>query len=236
MHSGADPKNYHNVFAFRAPSGFDSKITFKVLLKSGEANLGAFHWPNSNAGPIPLVLTVENGKRGPLNNWIYGKNTQSCTEVCDAVNKDCNANALENINSAAKFQSTIGKEHVCKLPILERCTEMGPYSWNRHNFCWYTPKNSCSEAVTCDFKGTGGAKRYCSCKARTILNQDSWSETNEQESWTEELADIEHLSLLENDAVPSNKCKRFFTESACQAAGCTFTTQEGMVLCNKKSK
>jgi len=43
---------------------YSGTITFKCLLKTGEANLGAFHWPNKAA----LTLT-QDSRKWKLNNW-----------------------------------------------------------------------------------------------------------------------------------------------------------------------
>ena len=139
------------MFAFRAPSGTNTgPITFKALLKTGEANLGAFHWPQSNAGGAnPLVLTQF--RTSPLNNWLLATGGKSCDDVCGGVNKVCNAALVGKITSAEAFQKNVGKEYVCKLPILGACSEVGPFQWKSRDFCFYQRTDpKCTHEVKCD--------------------------------------------------------------------------------------
>ena len=47
MHSDAELKGYSERFVFRAPPAGTGPITFRVLLKQGETNKGAFYWPST---------------------------------------------------------------------------------------------------------------------------------------------------------------------------------------------
>ena len=44
MHAGAEKKRYVERFVFRAPPAGTGPITFRVLVKQGETNRGAFYW------------------------------------------------------------------------------------------------------------------------------------------------------------------------------------------------
>jgi len=229
MHSGADPKNYHNMFAFRAPSkkDYSGRITFKCLLKTGEANTGAFHWPNKAA----LTLT-QDSRKSPLNNWLVAKG-KSCTDTCKAFNKLCDEPKLQKITSEAKFMASIGKEHVCKLPIVKSCETTTPFQWCagtkcRNDFCQYHGTD-CREAkaVSCDAKG---GIRYCACKGSTKLSEDAWGE---QDAWAE-LAELEAVTSSDVTPATTPGCGQYYnSKDKCQAAGCKFSEQEGMVECTR---
>ena len=45
MHADAELKGYQERFVFRAPPLGTGTITFRVLVKQGETNKGAFYWP-----------------------------------------------------------------------------------------------------------------------------------------------------------------------------------------------
>lgn len=237
MHSGADQKNYHNVFAFRAPTETNTgPITFKALLKTGEANLGAFHWPQSNAGGAnPLTLTQF--KKGPLNNWLLATGGKSCDDVCGGVDKVCNAALVGKITSTEAFQKNVGKEYVCKLPILGACSEVGPFQWKSRDFCFYQRTDpKCTTKVKCD---ASQGRRFCPCKTETKLSEQ-WTETNEKDSWADERdswAELAETEASVNHAAmrAGAECTKYYTEPDCQAAGCLFSEQEGMVLCTDKA-
>jgi len=214
MHSGADPKNYHNVFAFRAPPKDTGDITFKCLLKTGPANTGAFHWPNKGGA---LVLTEKAGQ--PPQSWVKASKGKTCDQTCQGANKVCDNAKMLRVTSQSQFLNTIGKEHVCKLPILKGCAMTDPSMDGTDEFCYYHSAQ-CTKTQSCGAK-VGTNFRYCPCKAGSNLNEDSWTEmTDGLEAWQDPTA-------------PKAKsgCSQFYKKAACEAAGCAFSEEEGMVIC-----
>src|SRR4051812_43707450 len=45
MHDSAELKPYHSILYFAAPPAGTGTITFKTLIKQGNANSGSFYWP-----------------------------------------------------------------------------------------------------------------------------------------------------------------------------------------------
>lgn len=168
MHSGADPKNYHNAFAWRAPSQGIGKVTFHALLKLGPANTGYFVWPNEK----PLVLTQ--GKPA-TKEWYKGTKGWSCNRVC-TNSGGCDEAKLAAVTSVASFESAISSQHACKLPLLKGCSSNLPSESSTDSFCSYS---GCTKKTPlCDRAG-GDAARFCPCKGATALNEmgeDEWSE------------------------------------------------------------
>jgi hypothetical protein len=240
MHSGADPKNYHNVFAFRVPADRPKsgekwkKITFKCLLKTGEANTGAFHWPKPNSGQ---VLQLTSDERYPPKSWISVRG-KSCDDACKEQNKVCDATRMGSQNSEERFLSTVGSEHVCKLPILKGCWGAEPFSSVSSDpdkeFCYYNgcPADSTKRDDACGIKK---GRRFCACKAASLLSEDSWTELAEMESSRAELAEIDAATVAgSHPTTIEDSCSKFWNNrGSCEAAGCHFSQQEGMVECTK---
>ena len=61
MHADAELKNYRERFIFRAPPPNTGPITFRLLVKQGETNKGAFYWPSAGNGDAPPAWGVAGG-------------------------------------------------------------------------------------------------------------------------------------------------------------------------------
>jgi len=161
MHSGAEQKNYHNIFAFRAPPAGTGKITFKCLLKSGPANTGAFHWPNKD-GPLSLREAATEAD----SSWLLSQKGRSCDDTCAAVGKLCLESELEALTDQSSFVETVGTEHVCKLPILQGCSKVDP-SLSSDGFCYYhgsmTACKQKKQATLCS-ASSNTRRAYCACE------------------------------------------------------------------------
>ena len=121
MHSDAELKSYYERFVFQAPPAGTGPITFRVLVKQGETNKGAFYWPysvdtgTSSASFEPswgvpggdLVLSEANVDNDVITgsnalHWIRAASTvnpswagpQSCTQVCTDYGLSCDEAAL----------------------------------------------------------------------------------------------------------------------------------------------
>ena len=84
MHADARPKRFHHSFHFRAPPAGTGSIIFRVLVKQGYTNGGAFYWPLAPAMPNAkddLALT----EGAPLGNsaaWFTSATAgATCAEV-----------------------------------------------------------------------------------------------------------------------------------------------------------
>merc|ERR1712086_869707 len=114
MHSGADEKNYHHVFPFRAPDAGTGTITFESLLKVGPANTGYFVWPNAEK-----LTLKENKKTQNPQVWFKGAPGKSCTQVCQDMGGSCFAEALGSVKNPVSLQAAIGRHYACKPPMLK---------------------------------------------------------------------------------------------------------------------
>jgi len=168
MHSGAELKNYHHVFAFRAPPAGAGTITFKGLMKSGAANTGAWWWPNRD-GPLKLTEStapeanawVEDAD--PVNEWVKGLPGASCDETCKVHGGTCDSTQLQKINSAEAFLDGPSKTNVCKLPIVQSCGN--PSQSVDDEFCQYhSPDCSSTQAQGCKQKDPT-LSFFCPCSA-----------------------------------------------------------------------
>ena len=85
----AETKGYVERFLFRAPPAGTGPLTFRVLIKQGDTNRGAFYWPNGGAPPRPgvaggdLVLSEAQTSKEQL--WFRGLPGATCREVCRAI-------------------------------------------------------------------------------------------------------------------------------------------------------
>ena len=67
MHRYAEPKHYLERLVFRAPpAGTAPSITFRVLIKQGDTNMGAFYWPHVPASDTPDLPPLAGRSGGDL--------------------------------------------------------------------------------------------------------------------------------------------------------------------------
>lgn len=144
MHVNGAVKHYHHVFHFLAPPKGTGTITFRALLKRGEANLGEFYWPNAKRD---LSLTEGSTRK---QYWYRGMAGQSCDEVCSANNERCDATWMKNAGQdGVALYKQFGRHTACNLPVVEQC---GVPHVTTDNWCVVPgadcPAVSCSDAVT----------------------------------------------------------------------------------------
>ena len=114
MHVDAQLKDNVHSIVFRAPAAGTGPITFRVLLKQGDTNGGAFYWPLAPAmgatqttvpvAPSPsgdLTLMEKNGAPAAQDWYVSEDGISSCDEVCTRQYKVCDLAALTAVAEAA---------------------------------------------------------------------------------------------------------------------------------------
>jgi hypothetical protein len=204
MHADAELKNYRERFIFRAPPTNTGPITFRVLVKQGETNKGAFYWPSTGNGDAPPAWGVAGGdltlqelvalppEENPL--WISADSEatnwapQSCTSACRAVGLSCNESALLGMTSDDQLLSSVQEHYACMPPMLAGCESAPRMSGLGDGFCWYrnaecpAPTSTlCDEMPAPDYSTS---VRFCACsggarRARRTLKARPKSEAEE---------------------------------------------------------
>jgi len=174
MHSGADEKNYHNVFPFVAPAAGTGKITFEALVKIGPANTGYFAWPNT------APLSLEESKPATSQLWFKGAPGESCEQTCSKLGRACFEEGLSSVTRPTSLQSAIGKKYACKQPLLKGCSQSDPSESVNDGFCYY--QGCASTKATCSSQDRSGT-RFCPCQGSkmTAIEDpgDDWDEGSE---------------------------------------------------------
>ena len=186
MHADVRLKRFHHIFHWRAPAtpqGLGKKITFRVLIKHGYTNGGAFFWPLAPAMPggmqskYDLALT-EIAPRGAGAGWFVSKiDGASCDTVCaansdGAVKRTCDEALLRSEGSnPLKLEAAIRSTLACKLPILSSCDGAAPaVASSGGGGCWYHDDFSgrCPLATApakCNSAAPDSMRRLCPCTA-----------------------------------------------------------------------
>ena len=180
LHSDADEKPYAVHFRFHAPPAGTGSITFRTLIKRGPANGGEFHYPAKD-----LVLTEAEAATGT---WRMAKNGASCDETCAIASLWCDLDTMKAAQGGSlKFDATVGKAFMCKLPYLSDCGRASPAARD-DGMCWMHSA-SCKAgapglhgapaAATDCSSAAAGLMRFCACKSssRRALQQGAASAT-----------------------------------------------------------
>ena len=173
MHADAELKSYRERFIFRAPPPGTGPLTFRVLVKQGETNKGAFYWPStvdtaaaSSVSLSPswgvaggdLVLTEaatdDDDVTAPGTvHWIRAASTaidwagpQSCAQVCTDYGLSCDEAALLDANSEGALLPKLEYDYVCMPPLLAGCNGAPRMSGLGDGFCWYRDE-SCNDGA-----------------------------------------------------------------------------------------
>ena len=183
MHANAALKRFHSVFHWRAPrtpQGLGKTVAFRILIKHGYTNGGAFFWPLAPAmaggmvSKYDLALT-EGEPRGSKPGWFVSeRGGSSCRDVCAANgNRQCDEALLRSEGSdpftlQAAIHSTLG----CKLPILSSCISGAPaLASSGLGTCWFYDDKSgrCNASTTppamCNSASASDMRRICPCQA-----------------------------------------------------------------------
>eukprot|EP00462_Mataza_sp_D1_P022678 CAMPEP_0175131328 /NCGR_PEP_ID=MMETSP0087-20121206/6483_1 /TAXON_ID=136419 /ORGANISM="Unknown Unknown, Strain D1" /LENGTH=1426 /DNA_ID=CAMNT_0016413609 /DNA_START=30 /DNA_END=4310 /DNA_ORIENTATION=- len=99
LHTHAALKPYHYVLKFLAPPKGTGKLTFKALIKRGDANTGEFYKPLQD-----LVLDEgpeSTGKPTPTDGsqWFQSDAAQSCSAACKTKGLECTAISMRTQTS-----------------------------------------------------------------------------------------------------------------------------------------
>ena len=183
MHANAALKPFHSVFHWRAPrtpQGLGKTVVFRVLIKHGYTNGGAFFWPLAPAmaggmqSKHDLALT-EVEPRGSNSGWFVSeRGGSSCRDVCAANgNRQCDEALLRSEGSDPfTLQAAIRSTLACKLPILSSCVFGAPaVASSGLGTCWFYDDKSgrCNASTTppamCNGASASDMRRICPCKA-----------------------------------------------------------------------
>jgi hypothetical protein len=152
MHASAALKPYLGIMRFKAPPAGTGTITFKSMVKYGDANTGAFYWPQKD-----LVLT-EGPKTTPPKAWKLTAVGQSCTEFCAASSMYCDATAIQSLANVQTLNSQIVLTKPCNLPYLKTASNLAGSFDPATEYCYYGALASCTAK-------NQNTSRFCACSA-----------------------------------------------------------------------
>ena len=184
VQTSARTKRYTERFWYRAPPAGTGPITFRVLLKQGETLGGSFYWPSTGngTGTAPpsngvaggdLELPEAAAPPTPPVVWLRGDAGASCSAVCGASGRTCDAASFSAAVTSAGLLSQVGGSFLCRRPMLSACEAYAPSTSSYGDgWCWFNDPAACSSAAapTCDSAapptdvGLTGL-RFCPCAA-----------------------------------------------------------------------
>ena len=139
MHTHAQDKNYQHKFDFIAPDPGVGPITFRALIKHGETLMGAFYWPVAPAMPKAEQMNEpEDGKTGgdltltqaagTTQIWYQATDrTQSCDDVCQAINLQCDETKLVNAeDDPSLVRAGVAPFLTIAEPAIAQCQDFLP--------------------------------------------------------------------------------------------------------------
>jgi hypothetical protein len=167
MHYGAQFKSYLNTIKFIPPTNGTGKITFRCLIKYGDANVGAFYYPNLS-GDLSLTQAA------PTRSNMYELTNigQSCSEFCQAKSKACYAAGMTSIQSDVSMDAAISPYYKCNYPILSGCGNDAGSFEKDNQYCYYWDTKCAAQNRTaaniCDAKAADAAK-FCVCADPSLV-------------------------------------------------------------------
>jgi hypothetical protein len=168
MHASARIKPFHSIFKFKTPPAGTGPVFFKILIKQGDANTGAFYIPK-----MPLVLKEK--RTTVVERWFEVDPGQTCNDFCTSMNLFCNEKQMQDVGDSL-FYEQISATSLCKLPVLNSCS--GPYMAN-NSYCYAGESDhSCenSTLITCDtvLQPRPNGTNLCNCVTqRELLHSGS---------------------------------------------------------------
>ena len=174
MHADAELKGFSERFVFEAPPAGTGPITFRVLVKQGETNKGAFYWPATvdttgsavqlpsfgvAGGDLTLSEAAEgaDGVDGDGVQWLSAASRaiewagpQACSAVCAAQGLTCDEAALLHASSESRLLGQVEHQFLCVPPLLAGCDGAPRMSGLGDGFCWYRDDECAAEASLCD--------------------------------------------------------------------------------------
>ena len=176
MHADAELKGYEERFVFEPPPAGTGPITFRVLVKQGETNKGAFYWASSVNTSSDVDVALQVPSRGEANGdlvlregtppgatssgtiqWIRAPyravdwpGAQTCTQVCSTAGMTCDNAALRAASSEAALLPQIERDILCAPPLLAGCLGAPRMSGLGDGWCWFRDP-ACTETMPpCD--------------------------------------------------------------------------------------
>lgn len=178
----AQPKRFRETFWFRAPAAGTGKVVFRVLLKQGDTNGGAFYWPTAGNGAAPPQNGVIAGdltldEIAPVAQaveWIRGALGATCDVTCAAAGRTCDALSFGgDASSATGLLAKVSSRYLCAPPLLASCDPSVPAaSGLGDGWCWYADPGACTPAsattpslCAASSAVAGSGLRFCPCRA-----------------------------------------------------------------------
>lgn len=169
-HAHAKKRRFHHVFRFKTPPAGTGPIIFRVLLKHGATNGGAFYWPMVKGD---LRVTESPAKSGATPNgqddngkdtelvWIKSTAGETCDTACKSNSMTCDPNA--DVSLKAYEGLGFKANNMCKFPLLTDCSATLPTK-DSDGFCHFTNTVTCATKVAesiCDIKTSGDNRCPC---------------------------------------------------------------------------
>ncbi len=197
-HKHAAPKRLHHTFRFLAPEAGAGRLAFRLLLKYGETQGGAFYWPMT-AGDLELdeaTAAADDAAAADGAVWLRadvrpsddeddGAYFATCAERCEAAGGECDDGALaEAMGSAEALDAALSSQLTCRAPLLMGCATGADAEAN----CFYEGALDCDDddddESPCDvpltrarFFGADAAEFddasfLCPCTGETLVADD----------------------------------------------------------------
>lgn len=125
VHAQAALKGYRETFYFHTPPKGTGVIKFRLLLKLGGPNVGAFALPMRE----DLTLFEADADMEEIQATFTGAPGQSCSDVCKQKKTTCNAEALlstYSVDSEQQAEMAGSKFFTCHPPLLQDCSQKLP--------------------------------------------------------------------------------------------------------------
>lgn len=150
MHVSAEVKPYRVQVRFRGPPKGTGTITFRCLLKRGEANHGWFHLPKDD-------LVLEERSSVFADKWFEAEDGQTCSQLCSSKGGvDQTAMGL----AGDDFLMSIDHAHLCALPVVGSCNDDMPRVSNSR--CYHRASD-CGPSWRSTEPLEGISKALCAC-------------------------------------------------------------------------
>lgn len=183
LHTSAELKPYRLLMRWKAPPSGTGTVTFKTLIKDGQANEGEFYFPE-----VDLVLTEAEAES---KYWVESEAEETCHDTCERHSKLCSDSLLELIDTASNFDVMVANEIPCNLPFIGTCGGNEPV-FREDGYCTFydsscQDNNTVTSTCATVTSNIGTSARLCPC-------YDA-SETDPGELYTESGAMQDHDSL-----------------------------------------
>lgn len=146
MHASGMIKPYFTRYRFQAPLAGQGKLTFKILIKQGDANEGAFFRPQR------VLELTEAPASLPDPIFLQTAADQTCSELCQTRSLECDRESIALLNSSVALDKKLVRTVPCNLPFLESTVASSSYADPLTGMCYY------SRSASCDVRN-----QFCAC-------------------------------------------------------------------------